>query len=208
VFCSNCGKEVAEGVNFCPNCGASVFGTTPTQVSEPESNEPLLVIKPVFIGWVTALSVLPLQIFFTIWGAGFFGGFGMFAVKALNLPLPAWFTFVFFGCLFFFGIPLLAYTAKKKTYAKTEYRFYRTKLDYYEGFFTIEETTIDYRNIIEVNLSKGIFQRKYGLGTIILSTPATGYSRSSAMSGIQIADIENPSQVYSQVKELIDKAKR
>jgi membrane protein YdbS with pleckstrin-like domain len=165
-------------------------------------------LKPVFVGWVTALSIIPLQIFFTLWGGMFFGGFGMFAVKALKLPLPEWFTFVFFGCLFFFGIPFLAYISKKKTYAKTEYRFYRTRLDYYEGFFTVEEKTIDYRNITEVNLSKGIFQQKYRLGTIILSTPAAGYARTRAMSGIQIADIENPDEVYKQVKELISNAKR
>ena len=58
----------------------------------------------------------------------------LFAVKALKLPLPPSFTFVFFGCLFFFGIPLLVYFQKKKTYAKTEYKFYKDRLEYAEGF--------------------------------------------------------------------------
>ena len=43
------------------------------------------------------------------------------------------------GGLFFFGIPLLAYFTRLKTYARTEYRFFDSKLDYFEGFFTVED---------------------------------------------------------------------
>ena len=128
----------------------------------------------------------------------------MFAVKVLHLPLPTWFTFAFFACVFFFGIPIVAYFSKKKTYSRTEYRFYPTKLDYFEGFFTTEEKTISYKNVNEVYLRKGVFQKMYGLGTIILSTPATGYQGSgTARSGIKVADIENPDLVYRQVKQLV-----
>lgn len=208
MFCSQCGTEIIESANFCSECGAALSGIARSQAEEPDSNQPILVLKPVFVGWVTALSVLPLQLFFTVWGAGFFGGFGLFAVKAFNLPLPPWFTFVFFGCLFFLGIPLAAYTGKKKSYEKTEYRFFRKKLDYFEGFFTVQEKSIDYRNIVEVNLIKGPFQRKYGLGTILLSTPAMGYSSRRAIGGISITDIKNPDQVYIQIKEMIGLAKK
>ncbi|MFQ5695178.1 MAG: hypothetical protein ACE5HB_04240 [Terriglobia bacterium] len=45
------------------------------------------------------------------------------------------------------------------------------------------------------------------LGTVVLSTPATGISRGRARSGIQVRDIENPDQVYRQVKELIERAR-
>jgi hypothetical protein len=31
-------------------------------------------LKPVFIGWITLLQQLPLQLFFTLWCGGFFGG--------------------------------------------------------------------------------------------------------------------------------------
>jgi hypothetical protein len=188
VYCQKCGKKIESSAKFCPNCGAQA--STGFQVKESET--PVLKFNPVFVPLVTALSVLPLMIFFTIWGAGFFGGFGMFAVKALGLDLPGWFTFVFFGCLFFFGIPILTYFSKQKNYEKTEYRFYNTKLEYYEGFIT------------EVYLRKGVVQKQYGLGTIILSTPATGSSSSGrARSGIRVADIKNPDEAYRQIKELI-----
>jgi membrane protein YdbS with pleckstrin-like domain len=151
---------------------------------------------------------MPLHIFMTIWGGGFFGGFSMFAVQALGLDLPGWSTFVFFGALFFIAIPIVTYTAQKKTYQKTEYRFFRTKLDYYEGFFTSEQKTIDYKNITEVNLVKGVIQKKHGLGTIVLSTPATGFASGRARSGIRVQDIPNADQVYEQVKDLIQRATR
>lgn len=199
MYCRKCGKQVMKSSNFCSACGTAV-SSGPTA---KRSSRQTLVLKPKFLPIVTFFSVLPLQIFFTIWGALFFGGFGMFALQAFHLNLPTWFTFVFFGCAFFFAIPILAYVAKKNTYAKTEYRFCPTKLEYYEGFFSVEEKAINYSNITEVYLRKGIFQKKYGLGTIVLSTPAMGFSNGRARSGIMVADIENPDNVYQQVKELV-----
>ncbi len=127
-------------------------------------------------------------------------------IPALGIDVPRGATFVFFGALFFFAIPIIACTSRKKTYVKTEYRFYNTRLDYYEGFFTTEEKTIDYRNITEVNLVRGVIQKKYGLGTIVLSTPATGFVSGRARSGIRIQDIPHAEQVYQQVKGLIQRA--
>ena len=133
---------------------------------------------------------------------------------SLNLSLPFWFTFVFFGLLFLFGIPLIGYFAKKKTYQKTEYRFYQDKLEYFEGFFSIHEKSITYKNITEAQLRKGIIQRGYNLGTIILATPATGVygggwqsssGRGMPFSGIKILDIEYPDDNYRKIKEFINK---
>jgi membrane protein YdbS with pleckstrin-like domain len=191
---------------FCPGCGTATGDAQPALVEE--SNIPVLALKPVFIPWAVFLSILPLHLFMTFWGGGFFGGFSMFAVQALGIELPPGTTFIFFGALFFMAIPIVTYTAQKKTYAKTEYRFYQTKLDYYEGFFTTEEKTIDYKNITEVNLVKGIIQKKYGLGTVILSTPATGFSSGRSRSGIRIHDIPNADQVYKQVKDLVERSSR
>lgn len=203
MFCSKCGKEMVDDAKFCAGCGEPVSGAQVESVQEQDAGEPLLVLRPRFIGWVTVLSVLPFQIFMTIWGAGFCGGVGMFAVKGLGLSLPPWFTFVFFGCLFFFGIPFIVYTAKKRTYAQTEYRFFRNRLEYSEGFWTAENKTIKYDKITETAMRRGIIQRKYGLGTIFLSTPATGFQQGRAMSGISLRDIEEPEKVYEAVEKLI-----
>jgi len=204
MFCKECGKEIPDNAKFCPGCGTALADEqfAPT-VSEVDSGEALLTLRPVFIPWVTVLSVLPIQLFLTVWGAGFCGGFGMLGVKALGLALPTWFTFVFFGCLFFFGIPILAYVAKKRTYSKTEYRLFRDRVEYAEGFWTVENKTTKYKSIIETHLRKGIIQRRYNLGTIYLATPATGMQQGTRTSGIRIRDIEEPEKVYEMVRDLI-----
>ena len=153
--------------------------------------------------WVSVLSVLPLQIFMTLWGALFFGGFATFGLQMFDMQVPKAAPFLIAGAVFFFGIPLLVYFTKQKTYARTEYRFYPNKLDYFEGFFTTEEKSIEYDNITEVNLRRGVLQKMYGLGTIVLSTPATGMVSGRMRSGIMIADIPNADRVYNQVKDLL-----
>ena len=37
AFCSNCGTQVNEGVNFCPKCGQNVGAAAPQQqVNQPQ----------------------------------------------------------------------------------------------------------------------------------------------------------------------------
>ncbi|UCG59958.1 MAG: PH domain-containing protein [Phycisphaerales bacterium] len=214
MYCIECGTETSSETKFCPQCGTAQSAghvSTATAVKEPEpaqvvdSSEPLLVTRPVFVPWVVVAGIVPIQIFMTIWGGGFFGGFSMFAVKALGLNLPAWFTFVFFGAVFFFGLPLLAYVASKRTCAETEYRFYRDRLEYAEGFWTAEQKSIKYSDVKEVHLRRGVVQRKYGLGTIQLSTASASAMSGSnrSFSGIRVHNVPDAEQIYGQVKELI-----
>jgi membrane protein YdbS with pleckstrin-like domain len=208
MFCYKCGKEIADESLFCSHCGAKIKdenAETANSTHKRDPNKLLLAVRPIFIPWVAILSVLPFQIFFTIWGALFFGGFSMVAVEALQLGLPKGSTFIFFGLLFFFGIPALNYFAKKRTYEATEYRFYSDRLEYAEGFWTAENKSILYKNIQEVSLRKGIIQKKYGLGTIFLSTPATGFSSGRSRSGIQIHDIADAERIYNVLKKTIEK---
>lgn len=232
MFCSRCGEKIEDDARFCSHCGAAVSGpvvsgapvsggrTSGMRVSgaydsresesapgpdlrRPDTGEPLFVVRPRFLGWVTALSVLPIQFFMTVWGAGFFGGFGLFAVQVLGLRVPPWFTFALFGVVFFLGVPIVVYTAKKRTYARTEYRFFRNRLEYAEGFWTAVNKTIQYDRITETVMRRGIIQKRYGLGTIFLATPATGYRQGRAASGIRLLDIEEPERVYDTVQRLI-----
>ncbi len=216
MFCEKCGQSLGTDANFCSHCGARVtapaavptisYATSPAdRISE---DQPIYVLRPTFIGWVTALSVLPIQIFMTIWAGGFCGGFstlGMKGLQAVGLGgvLPPWFPFVFFACLAFFGIPGVVYFGKMRTYARTEYRFYPNRLEYYEGFLNIQQKSILYRNVQEVTLRKGLIQRRYNLGTIVLSVPADMIAGRGLRGGIQVADIEAPDDVYEAVKKLI-----
>jgi uncharacterized membrane protein YdbT with pleckstrin-like domain len=177
-------------------------------------------LKPVFIGWITLLAQLPLQLFLTFWAALFFGGI----TSALLLNFEDDFDagtffggapFRFFGALAFFGIPLVIYFGKKLNYARTEYRFFDDRLEFEEGFFTIRKKEIRYRDVKEITLRKGVFQRLYGLGTIYLATLATGSSSDSqpfsnlgmgsvSASGISVRDIRDPDQAYEKIRRIVN----
>jgi membrane protein YdbS with pleckstrin-like domain len=169
-------------------------------------------LKPVFIGWITLLQQLPLQLFFTVWCGGFFGGMGKsLGIFAGDSQAP----FIFFGALAFFGIPIAVYIVKKLNYARTEYKFFDDHLEFEEGFFTINKKVIKYKDVKEVTLRKGILQRSYGLGTIYLATLATGSTSSFSpfyalgfgnvsASGVGVRDIPNPDEAYEKIKGMVE----
>jgi uncharacterized membrane protein YdbT with pleckstrin-like domain len=176
------------------------------------TDEAVFTVRPVFIGWITLLVQLPLQLFFTIWAGTFFGGmFQMTALFARGSQTP----FIIFGAMAFFGVPAVAYFGKKLNYSRTEYRFYTDRLEFEEGFFSINKKVIRFRDIKEVTLRKGILQRIYGLGTIYLATLATGSGQSFrpfvalgfgnvSGSGISVRDTVDPDQTFDRIRQLVD----
>ncbi len=169
-------------------------------------------LRPVFIGWITLLTQLPLQLFFTFWAAGFFGI--MSSIVFSNSTIQ----YVFFGGIAFFGIPLIVYFGKKMNYARSEYKFFDDRLEFEEGFFSLSKKVIRLRDVKEVTLNKGLFQRQCGLGSIYLATQATGtwtwgptnpfaaigFGNVSA-SGVVVRDVSNPDDAYGKISALIEK---
>jgi membrane protein YdbS with pleckstrin-like domain len=167
-------------------------------------------LKPIFVGWIALLVQLPFQLFFTIWCGGFLGGLASSVWPAGPIS-----SFVFFGAIAFAGIPLVAYVGKKLNYARTEYRFFSDRLEFEEGFFSLNRKVIKYRDVKEVTLREGILQRSVGLGTIYLAPLATGsgprnnpffsmgFGNVSA-SGIAVRDVQTPVEVYERVRKLVD----
>lgn len=182
--------------------------------------EQAVSVRPIFIGWIALLIQLPFQFFFTIWTALFFGGISQaFLLIAHRSPTP----YIFFGALAFLGVPLVAYLGKKLNYSRTEYRFFADRLEFEEGFFSINEKVIRYRDVKEVTLHKGFLQRIYGLGTIYLATLATGttpwnynsgaFNPFSALgfgnvsaSGVSVRDVQNPDQLFEKIRQIVDAA--
>jgi membrane protein YdbS with pleckstrin-like domain len=89
----------------------------------------------------------------------------------------------------------------KRNYAQTYYELEEDKIIYFDGFFSLTRKEILYKRIMEVNLSQGFLQKKYGLGNIILVTSSASSNQASA--GITIRDIENSEQAYEAAKKLI-----
>jgi membrane protein YdbS with pleckstrin-like domain len=169
-------------------------------------------LRPVFVGWITFVCQLPIQLFMTLWAGGFLGGIAKtFLPIARDSNAP----FVFFGTLAFILIPVAAVFGKQLNYTRTEYKFFDDRLEFEEGFFTINKKVIKYSNVKEITLRKGIFQRMYGLGTVYLATLATGSTQNYnvfyslgfgnvSASGIAVRDIENPDETYEKIKKLVD----
>jgi len=171
-----------------------------------------LSVKPVFIGWITLLTQLPLQLFLTVWCGGFFGGI---AASIGLLPKNSWSASYAIGAVAFFAIPTVAYVGKKLNYDRTEYRFYPDRLEFDEGFFTVNKKVIMFRDVKETSLRKGILQRIYGLGSIYLATLATGSTGTTnpfvalgfgnvSASGIVVRDISDPDGTFEKVRQLVD----
>ncbi|MFT5050443.1 MAG: membrane protein YdbS with pleckstrin-like domain [Chlamydiales bacterium] len=200
--CHQCSSENSVAARFCDGCGAPLAGAAPDVGGLEETT---LVVRPTFVPRAALLSALPLQLFLTIWGGAFFGGFSQLVIDGFGLPIERWVPFPVFGALFFFGIALFFYKAQGRSYEQTEFRFTRFKLDYFEGFLTIEEKTIPLANVAEVSLRRGLVQKRHNLGTIVLKAPTPGVG---AAAGIQLHDVENPEDVFEAVKGLVDHAHR
>jgi membrane protein YdbS with pleckstrin-like domain len=169
-----------------------------------------LSLRPVFIGWIALFYQLPFQLFLTVWAGGFLGGLTSFLA-----PRGSHITFAVFATLAFVTIPAVAYFGKKLNYSRTEYRFYEDRVEFEEGFFTLNKKVIRYRDVKEITLHKGLFQRIYNLGSVYLATLATGANRNTnvfaalgfgnvSASGVTVRDIKSPDDVYQQIRGLVD----
>lgn len=172
-------------------------------------------LKPVFALIPSLVLQLPVQIFFSIWLGTFFGGFAPLLLGAKDFSVhPS----LVIGGVAFVLTPFVVCYLKKANYAKTEYRFYEDRLEFEEGFLTINKKVVKYKDMKEVTLRRGILQRSVGLGSIYLSTLATGSggggnafgsifgSGSTAGSGIYLRDIPEPEAEYERVRALVDAA--
>src|SRR5262249_13371897 len=109
-----------------------------------------LSVKPVFVGWLTLLMQLPYQLFMTVCSGVFFGQWISQAAGVAFWP-PA----MVIGTTVFVAMPVVIYTVKKLNYARTEYRFYADRVEFEEGFFSINKKVVNFRDVKEVTLRKG-----------------------------------------------------
>lgn len=173
-------------------------------------------LKPVFALVPSLALQFPVQIFFSVWLGTMLGGF-------VPLLMPDFKEFSFYpslviGSIAFVLTPFVVCFIKKANYGKTEYRFYDDHLEFEEGFLTINKKVVKYKDIKEVTLRRGVLQRSAGLGSLYLSTLATGSNNagnafgsifgagSTSASGIYLRDIADPELEYDRVRALVDAA--
>ncbi|MHA1398410.1 MAG: PH domain-containing protein [Candidatus Heimdallarchaeaceae archaeon] len=201
MICEFCGALNDSGDLFCSKCGKPL----PKAESSLESvsDEPLMVLKPTFVLWGNIGGLIIITLFLTLWCAGFFGMIISSIIAAVSDDFGFNFIpIIVIAILTFFGFPIFYKYTKKKAYSKTEYRIYSDRIDYYEGFFTINRKTVLFSNVTQVSMSERLYQQKHNLGTILLSTPALS-SMKGYSSGVKIKDIQSPEKVYKKLREII-----
>ena len=81
----------------------------------------------------------------------------------------------------------------------TEYRFFRDKLEYYEGWLTINRHTIPYEKVTDVVMRKSLWDRLFNTATIGIITAGT-YTGS-----VFLPYLNEPENTYHTLQRLIIK---
>ena len=80
------------------------------------------------------------------------------------------------------------------------YLFFKNKAEFYEGFLNIVQRTVSYQKVTDCVLTKSVWDRMFGTGTIRLVTAG---HEGRVGGGIAIQFVENPNQVYKEVQKLL-----
>ncbi|ABY31590.1 hypothetical protein [Methylorubrum extorquens] len=139
------------------------------------TEKPLATYRPVFVLWMALLQQVPLQLFFTLWAAGFFAGmyheaFGASTTLANSLAA--------IGSVVFIGFPVVVVISRAMNYRTTRYRLYPDRIEIDEGFLTIHAKRLMFRDYA---------RRRCGVGC---SSAASGWAPS--VSTHELPGLSNP----------------
>ena len=175
------------------------------------NENPLFILKPVFIPWLALAQASLISLFFSLFPTFFL----FFAINFLNAFLSHSFgpkgtfgtTFPYFFSLFgviYLGFTVWIYLLKKKTYVLSEYRFFAAQLEYVEGFWTRQHKIVEYSRVAEVTWRQGVVQRAYGLCSIHLATAGESIGQGRELTtGIDVSDVEGGDEIFQKVMVLI-----
>ena len=197
MFCVNCGTKLVEDASFCTNCGNAVVGAVKKEKVKEKvvDNKIQLSVKPVFKLWY---MIIPYIVMFIVLMIPIVGVLSIFSEVTNGAEIIGK-TMAIMGLLIVLLMTAILIFVKKQ-YDAYNYDFYKSKVIYRDSFISISEKEVKYKHIREVYLRRGLFQRMFNLGTIVLYTNAeTGYA-----SGIYINNIESPEEEYIKIKELLD----
>ena len=166
------------------------------------SEEVVFEAKPRFVWY---LSFFPLGLLIASAFSCFFSMFtwGISDFLKFNQVFDLGFqTLILIDFIFFIFIVLLWLFIEKKNYEVTEYKVYKDRLEFEEGFINHKYTTIKTADIKEVHFEQSFLQRVAGVGTIRIVTAAN--SSNGSYSGIFIRDIDNARYAYTKIKDIYE----
>ncbi len=201
MYCQNCRSEITAGANYCQNCGAQVSRVSGKKGSERAA----LILKPQFLSPSMFLSMIGWQILFTIWGGVLIGIIGLLLSSYYSWNISFWTFAILAGALFFIVSPLVFLFLMFNRYSKTDFLFFKDRLELRSGILKLQNKTIHYQDVIELDLRSGLLQRFSDIGDIIVITTASNGKSVVEKEGIRLFDIPNPEEYFNKLKLLIDK---
>lgn len=189
MFCEKCGNKLPDTADFCTNCGTSTRKNINKNERIPDT-EIMLRVKPTFdFGYMVLPSLIIYIVLILI----------LAFVFAMITPIAG----IIMGLISFVILALcigIKTAINKKQYDNYTYDFYKTKVIYKDSFLNLSEKEVKYKYIREVTMRQTFIQRYFNLGNIVLFTNAeTGLGN-----GIFIMNVEDVSDVYRQIKSIID----
>ncbi len=175
------------------------------------SDEAPMILKPKFLTSVVFLKAIPGAVFLAI-----FGGVVVMLLSPIVTgqpadadPTTAVMLFAVVALTFFILPVILTIWYRKTSLSHIEYRIFPNRIEYYEGFFTVEQKTIKFADVTEIYLRKGMLQKRNNLGSIFLMSkgmmvPMIGMMKGGLPGAMILRDIEDPDAIYQQLKQLKD----
>ena len=161
-----------------------------------KDGEKYQILKPKLIFWIVVLTSMIGSLFISIWSTLFIGGIFLGVASAFFGLKLTFAKFAIFGVGFYVISNVLLIWGSYAKAGKMEYRFFGYKIEYYEGFFTVEKKVIYYDRITNISLRKGIFEKRYNLGSISIATAGTEGNE------LLISSVENPDKWYDWINKV------
>lgn len=206
MFCKSCGAELKEDASFCNVCGTpvgEVKAVHKTEEDKKEDNVLRLEIKPTFNVGYQLLKTL-WNIFFTLLIIDIF--FIDVTDAIVIFPTLGWGIVAVVSIIY-----LVKLFFDKVQYKNASYKFYKTKVEYIDGFLNKEQKQLKYEHIREVSSTQNIIERMFNLGKIKLYTSASGIydnrrrnHSQERKNGIYIHCVKDVDDKLKEVKALLD----
>lgn len=168
------------------------------QKTEKQEN-PLFILRP-------NISVAIIPVILGAIFVGIFVGFSVWTIfnNLINYSLV-------FGIITAMILAIIIIFFRLMNLNARKYLFYQKKAEFFEGFLNIVQRTVQYDKVTDCVLTKSVWDRLFGTGTIRLITAGhmgdatySGYL-AQAGGGIALQYLNNPDEVYQRVQKLIGK---
>jgi membrane protein YdbS with pleckstrin-like domain len=163
-------------------------------------NEECQIIKPTINNLLLILHSSAVAIAMVFIFGWFLGGFISSILEAI-FKINIFSSFIAIALIVFIISFLIAFWLKRMTLKNTEYKFYKDRVEYLEGFLVKERKTISYDKITNIGQVKGIVEGWFGLGTIFLDTAGSSQKGHE----LAISYLDNPDKIYDWITKITAK---